>query len=478
LTGLAPLAVVFSSAGTTDPEGQPLTYNWNFGDGTTSTSANPSHTYTAAGTYTAQLTASDGTSNTVSSGLKITVSGYLPPVVAVSASALTGVAPLAVVFSSAGTTDPEGQPLTYSWNFGDGTTSTSANPSHTYTAAGSYTAQLTASDGTTNAISSTLNITVSAAQTNQTLVAVASATPTSGTAPLDVTFSSAGSSNPRGAALTYYWNFGDGTTSTNAYPNHTYSAGHIPTAGNFLVQLTVSDGTNMTTASNVTVNVAGVVAAYGFEATNGNAVVNDATGSIDATNSNATLVLGKFGSALAFNGTNSVVSVNNSMVSALASNMTIEAWVIPSTVGNSWMPVVGKAVNSSQLGYVVQGATPQNGVPSLYIAPSSSNLYGSTPLPTNTWSHIAVTYNGTNICLYVNGSLVTSRAQSGAPTTSNIPLTIGSDGLLQSYWNGAICEVRIYNMAISAAQIQTDMNTPIVPIPAPPKNLRVVVPPF
>jgi len=76
-----------------------------------------------------------------------------PPVAVASASPTTGVAPLQVTFSSAGSTDPEGTALTYNWAFGDGATSTSANPSHIYQAAGTFTAQLTVSDGT-NATSS------------------------------------------------------------------------------------------------------------------------------------------------------------------------------------------------------------------------------------------------------------------------------------------------------------------------------------
>jgi PKD repeat protein len=286
-----------------------------------------------------------------------------------------------------------------------------------------------------------------------------------------VTFSSAGSFDPEGAALAYNWVFGDGSTGSTANPSHTYT-----NATSYLVQLTVTDGTNTTTVSNITVNVTGLVAAFGFEGTNSSTVLDTVTGLGEGTITNAFNVPGKFGSALSFNGTNSVVAVNSTTVSALTSNMTIEAWVNPATTGNNWRPVIGKSSNGSQLDYVVQGATPQNGVPALYVAPSSSNLYGSTPLPTNTWSHIAVTYNGTTLCLYVNGVLVSSQAQSGAPTPSTVPLTIGSDGLLQAFWNGAIDEVRIYNVAVNAAQIQSDMNTPIVPIPVPPQNLRVISP--
>jgi glucose/arabinose dehydrogenase/chitodextrinase len=72
-TGSPPLDVTFSSAGSTDPEGQPLTYLWTFGDNTTSTQPNPVHTYAQPGMYTARLTVSDGVNSTVSTGVNITV---------------------------------------------------------------------------------------------------------------------------------------------------------------------------------------------------------------------------------------------------------------------------------------------------------------------------------------------------------------------------------------------------------------------
>src|SRR4029450_7909274 len=93
-----------------------------------------------------------------------------PPVVAASASPAQGPTPLTVAFSSNGSSDPEGQPLSYSWNFGDGTTSTQANPSHTYTLAGPYQARLTVSDG----VNSTLSTPIAISAGNRPVVTVSS----------------------------------------------------------------------------------------------------------------------------------------------------------------------------------------------------------------------------------------------------------------------------------------------------------------
>src|SRR4029077_5693434 len=80
--GPTPLAVNFSSSGSSDPEGKPLSYSWNFGDGNTSTQANPSHTYAVAGPYQVRPTVSDGVNSTLST--PITISAGNRPVISIS----------------------------------------------------------------------------------------------------------------------------------------------------------------------------------------------------------------------------------------------------------------------------------------------------------------------------------------------------------------------------------------------------------
>jgi hypothetical protein len=90
-----------------------------------------------------------------------------PPVCLASASINAGLAPLAVAFSSLGSYDPEGVSLSYFWNFGDGTTSTAANPSHTYSTPRGYSVTLTVSDGVNATASSDLTISVLAVASDQ-----------------------------------------------------------------------------------------------------------------------------------------------------------------------------------------------------------------------------------------------------------------------------------------------------------------------
>jgi PKD repeat protein len=176
-----------------------------------------------------------------------------PPIPKASANSTNGVAPLSVSFSSSGSLDPEGATLSYSWVFGDGGGSNTANPSHTYQSSGVYSATLTVSDGTNTAVSPAIRISVLAPGTNRPPVAAASANVTNGQAPLVVSFSSSGSVDPEGATLTYSWAFGDGGTSTAANPSHTYQA-----AGTYSARLSVSDGTNSTSSAPLSITVTAV----------------------------------------------------------------------------------------------------------------------------------------------------------------------------------------------------------------------------
>lgn len=180
----------------------------------------------------------------------LVASSAQPPVAAISANPTSGTVPLTVAFSSVNSYDPDGSIATYNWNFGDGSNSTSANPSHVYNSAGTFTAVLTVTDNSGLTGSSSVVITASAAPANQAPVAVAGANVTSGVAPLAVNFSSQGSYDPDGTIASYSWNFGDGSNSTAANPSHTYTS-----TGNFTATLTVTDNSGTANSSSVAITV-------------------------------------------------------------------------------------------------------------------------------------------------------------------------------------------------------------------------------
>jgi PKD repeat protein len=391
-----------------------------------------------------------------------------PPVASINATPTIGLPPLAVSFSSAGSSDPEGTALTYDWTFGDGTAnSTVPNPNHTYSTAGSYFARLTVSDGTNTTTSSEINIRVG----NQPPVIVASATPRSGPAPLAVTFSSSGTSDPESATLIYSWNFGDGSpVSTAPNPNHTYQANGV-----YAAQLTVSDGST-SVSSNLVITVSnGLIAAYDFDAGSGSSVVDaSGNGNTGTINGATWATAGYFGRALSFNGVNAVVTINDSASLDLTGAMTIEAWVYPTSFNGDYQSILSKPIDStfSGISYVLHGASRPSSLPSFATSVSSGNLMGNATLPLNTWSHLAGTYDGVTARFYINGVQVTSRAESGIINTSSEALRIGLS------WAGIIDEVRIYNRALSATDVQRDMNTSIggAARPSAPSGFRVVGP--
>ncbi len=204
----------------------------------------------------------------------------------------------------------------------------------------------------------------------------------------------------------------------------------------------------------------GLVLGFGFEETSG-PTANDASaaknsGTISGATSTAS---GKFGRALSFDGTNDKVDVPDAASLDLTSGMTLEAWVKPTT-NASWRTVILKERGANDLLYALyasNGSKPRtenfNGV--------ENTAAGTTALPLNAWSHLAATYDGANLRFYVNGALITTKATSGAmPNTAN-PLRIGGNAIWGEYFSGLIDEVRIYNRALSASEIDLDMKSAV-----------------
>ena len=140
--------IQFDSTGSKDDDGKIDFYRWNFGDGSSEIiKENPTHYYSNEGEYTVTLTVIDNNGSSTSDTATVTISyrENNPPVVnaLIPTSGNTG---KIVAFNSIGTVDPDGDTLSYLWNFGDGTTSTENNPTHIYQSAGKYLVTLTVSD--------------------------------------------------------------------------------------------------------------------------------------------------------------------------------------------------------------------------------------------------------------------------------------------------------------------------------------------
>ena len=132
--------------------------------------------------------------------------------------------------------------------------------------------------------------------------------------------------------------------------------------------------------------------------------------------------------------------------------MTLEAWVNPTTVTNAWRDVIEKGNDN----YYLMGTTDHSSDAGAggIIGGSYGKAFTTSPLPTNTWSFLALTYDGATERLYLNGTNVASLAHTGTITSSTNPLTLGSDPFYGQYFNGLIDNIRIYNTALSAAAIR------------------------
>ncbi len=208
----------------------------------------------------------------------------------------------------------------------------------------------------------------------------------------------------------------------------------------------------------------GLVAAYGMNEGTGTAV-GDQSGTGNAgTTSGTSWAAGKFGQALSFNGSSSMVTVPDSPSLRLTNKMTIEAWVKPS-IATSWRSVLMKETSSSTsyglYSNTTVGRTFVGPTSYLQIGGSVTSVSGPSALPTGTWSHIASTFDGSVVKTYLNGSVVAQSNVSGTLATSTGPLHMGGNGIWGEYYGGLIDEVRIYNGVLTQGQIQSDMNTAV-----------------
>lgn len=216
-----------------DAGGTLASWAWDFGDGATATVQNPSHTYTANGTYRISLTATDtnGTAKSTVYGT-VTVAALVPTLTAAFTVSSAG---YTATFKDT-STDVNGTLHAWSWNFGDGSSSTLQNPTHAYPSAGTYTAVLTVTDinGTTSATTS---------QKFAIKAPVVTASFTQVTTNLSVALTDT-STDVGGTLASWAWNFGDSHTSTLQSPTHLYQAG-----GDYTIALTVTDADGITSSS-------------------------------------------------------------------------------------------------------------------------------------------------------------------------------------------------------------------------------------
>src|SRR4029453_12276095 len=206
----------------------------------------------------------------------------------------------------------------------------------------------------------------------------------------------------------------------------------------------------------------GLVVAYGFNEGGGGSAGDTSGDGPPALITGSTWTAGKFGGALSFDGVADWVTISHTPLLSLTNGMTLEAWVKASSVSN-WRCVILK----ERCGGLAYGlyAGDTGGHSAAFIRRTAdsgdTDATGSAVLPLNTWVHVAATYDGATLRTFVGGQQVAATSASGAIATSTEPLRIGGNSIWGEYFSGAIDEVRIYNRALTAAEIQTDMIVPV-----------------
>jgi hypothetical protein len=265
------------------------------------------------------------------------------------------------------------------------------------------------------------------------------------------------------APYNFSWN-----TASTINGTHTLAARARDAAGNQTTSASITVTVNNTTTTS------GLVAAYGFNEGSGTTVTDLSGSGHTGTIANATWTTGgKYGNALSFNGSNAWVTINDAADLRLTAGMTVEAWVNPTVNASKWSAAIVKEQPSDPANdiayalYTADGSGKPPAVHGLFGSGGGADksAVGTSTLPLNTWTHLAGTYDGTALRLYVNGALVATKAQTGSMTTTTGALRIGGDAS-NEFFTGLIDEVRVYNRALSQTEIQNDMGTPLASGPS------------
>lgn len=250
LSGQSPFEVSFDASKSTDADNNIVEFNWDFdGDGKNdAVGTTSSYVYKTPGSYNATLTAIDAAGNESSNILVVKVAAQ-DLTARLVADTVEGNEPLSVTFDASGSSYPDGQITSYEWDFGDGSPKVigASKISYKYTSIGTFTTKVIAkaSDGKTDEAEMVINVRPVALQ--------ACFTPSleQGEAPLTVEL------DPRctqGPAAKYLWDFGDGETSRNRKPTHTFD-----TPGSYQVTLEVTDNQNVISEFSKNILVTGEV---------------------------------------------------------------------------------------------------------------------------------------------------------------------------------------------------------------------------
>jgi len=214
-------SINFKGSGSSDADGDSLAFEWDFGDGSRSTQATPHHIYNAAGEVLVALTVNDGRGGVHKTSAQVTITSRDNRAPTANAGGpYNGSVGISLLFDGSVSTDPDNDVLTFSWDFGDGSSVTGTAPSHTYADSGLFNVRLTVADqrgGVETA--ETMATILGRSVQNHAPMANPGASYHAFVGEL-VHFDGSGSTDPDGDSLTFVWNFGDGAIGEGSAPTH------------------------------------------------------------------------------------------------------------------------------------------------------------------------------------------------------------------------------------------------------------------
>jgi hypothetical protein len=219
---------------------------------------------------------------------------------------------------------------------------------------------------------------------------------------------------------------------------------------------------------NLANNATGLVAYYKMNDGSGTTATNSCTNTsgINGTLTNGPTWLASpvqyAANALSFDGTDDYVSIPYNNTLDITTNITIEAWIY-ATKNSGIQNVISKSSNTSNNGYIFPRTDDGWAHVVVYLNIGGWQTVSATYPSLNAWHHLAATYDGATMKLYIDGTLVASKAQTGTITTNGNPLALGNQTGFSEYFGGSADEFRIWNVARTQTQIQNSMNTELDP---------------
>ena len=426
------------------------------------------------------VTARDAAGNTATDQLTVTYTppaDGTPPTVTITAPTTNPTHGVTTTPLSIGGTASDNMAVTQvTWandRGGSGTASgtTAWSVSGIVLASGANVLTVTARDATGNTNTDQLTVTYTPADTTNPAVTITTPTtnPTHGvtTTPLSI----GGTASDNMAVTQVTWANDRGGSGTASGTTAWSVSGIVLASGANVLSVTARDAAGNTSTDTLTVTYTpppvGLVAAFSFNETSGTTAADASGNSNTGTLQNGPVwAAGRNGGGLQFDGTNDMVAVNSSSSLNLTTGMTLEAWIYPTSTSDTRDVLIKEGSNVDIYNLYARN---WRGVPesNVHVGGSNRTAEGAT-LPVNTWTHLAGTYDGTTLRLFVNGTQVASTAVSGSISTSTGPLRIGGNLMWGEYFQGSIDDVRVYNRALIVAEIQADMNTPVGGVPPPP----------